>query len=407
MATSKPGRFKYAAVATISLACAWQAYTFALVPNLRLVSPDLALQYWPDDAIAIAKRVDAEIEKAGKYVSTEQDRRAAVSALIKTPLNRSSLRIIGMDAAMKGDKAAAADVLALSNRVSRRDPWTEVWLLEEAARKDDFRAFVAHYHAALAVNPEFAPALNPLLVEVTAFPQIRVALQPYLRHGARWAPGYLAAAAKDSELDDVLDLVNPVAHHLGGEAYETSVSRILLRLSAAGRSDEAMRLAEVVWPDFQPTAFAEDLPSASSTDPRLGSLAWTFGEGTGVASRLLARNGGFETTLAPLARGVVAARDVPVDGGAKYTFVQRFDFTGDWQDARIRWYAQCIAVNTDATARFWEQIVPVGTRPATYRATIKVPTGCELMKLTLAGDGPEGQSAAGLRISDLSLSKAN
>lgn len=404
MATSKAGLVRYAAVAVVSLACAWQAYTFALVPNLRLSSPVLALQYRPDDAVAISKRVHAGIEEAGKYASTEQDRRDAISALIETPLNRSLLRIIGMDAALRGDKAQAAEFLTLSHQVSRRDIWTEVWLLEEAARADDFPAVLSHYHAALAVNPELAPSLNPLMVDATAYPQVRVALRPYLRRDASWAPGYLAAAAKDAQLDHVMDLIGPVAHLLGDEAYEPGVSRILFRLGAAGRSGEAMRLAKSVWPDFEPAAFARSLPDPASSDARLGSLAWTLGESTGLAPRLV-QSGGIEAILAPLARGVIASRDMPVTSGSEYALVQRIDFTGEWQSARIRWYAECFAADGSAGGRIWEQVVPAASKAITYRSTITVPSGCSLLKLTLAGNGPDGRAEAGFRLNELSLSK--
>lgn len=405
MAASKPALVKYIAMAGLSLAMAWQAYIFALVPNLRLSSPDLALAYRPHDAASISKRVNARVKEAGAYASEPEDAVDAVLSLIDTPLSRSSLRIIGMDAAQRGEADVAHSAMILSHRLSRRDPWAEIWLLEQAAREENFEGILTHFDAALAVNPELAPALNPILIEATAFPEVRLTLKKYLRANASWTPGYLVAASEDAELDDLADLVLPVSHHLRDDPFIPAISTIVYRLAGDGRWDEAMRLADATWNDFDAAEFAKFAPRSASSDPRLGKLAWSLGSEQGISSTLT-EDGGIDVSLSPLARGTIANRDIRIPGPGTYTLTQRVEFGRNGGDARIRWLADCISGSSNAPQRVWEQTIPVGARATIYRPSLFVPAGCNLLRFSLVGTGPEGQSEASLSIEDLEFARS-
>lgn len=405
MATSTLGLVKSAIIAGLSLAGAWQAYDFALVPNLRLSSPDLALAYWPHDAVSLSRRVNAKVKEAQAYVSDPSDASEAVRSLVDTPLSRSSLRIIGMDAAQRGNSDVALSAMSLSHRLSRRDPWTEVWLLEHAAREEDYEGILTHYNAALAVNPEFAPALNPILVTATASPQIRLPLKQYLRANAPWAPGYLASASKEADLDDLLELVLPISHHLRDDAFTPAISTIVYRLAGDGRWDEAMRLADATWSDFNAADFSRFAPTPASADERLGRLAWQLSGEQGVVATLVGDEE-FDVSLSPLARGTVASRDIRIQGPGQYALTQRVEFGGRWQSSRIRWLADCISGSSGPTTRVWEQTIPAASKPAAYRSTISVNGGCTLLRLTLVGTGPDGQSEATISVKGLEFVRA-
>lgn len=404
MAASKRALVKSVIMAGLSLAVAWQAYAFALVPNLRMSSPDLALAYRPHDAASISKRVSARIKEAGAYASAPEDAADAVRSLIDTPLSRSSLRIIGMDAAERGEKGAARSAMILSHRLSRRDPWTEIWLLEQAAREEDFEGILTHYNAALAVNPELAPALNPILVKATAYPEVRLPLKKYLRANASWTPGYLAAASENADLDDLADLVLPVSHHLRDDPFTPAISTIVYRLAGDGRWDEAMRLADATWSDFDAAEFARFAPGLASSDLRLGALAWSFGGERGV-SAALTEDGGIDVSLSPLARGTIASRDVRIPGPGRYTLTQWVEFGGNGENARIRWLADCVYAPSDPAQRVWEQTIPVTKQATTYRSSILAPAGCNLLRLSLVGTGPDGQSEASLSVNALEFAR--
>ncbi|WP_435419197.1 hypothetical protein WAB17_06485 [Parerythrobacter aurantius] len=386
----------------ITAACAWQAYRFALLPNLRLSQPAVALAQYPDDASALSRDINNRIGKTGKYATTPEDRQAAVRSLVDTPLSRSSLRIIGMDKAMRGSVADARTALGLSNRISRRDSWAQIWLLENAARQDDSEAILNHYNAALAVTPELAPVLNPILVKASSDREVRAALRPYLSRDAAWAPGFLALAAKDGRLDDVMAIARPVTRQLGTDPYKPAVAQILLRLAAAGEWPEAMELARSVWDDFDSAAFADVSPSAASADERLGPLAWQFGDTDGIDATFAAGKT-IEALLSPLARGTVATRSVPVTPGQSYQLRHRTQFERGSEGVRISWRADCLDAAGAASAAVWQEAVPVGFGPSVFERGFTAPAGCNLLSLTLSATGPDGQTASVVRITNLEM----
>ena len=396
--------FKSAIIAGLSLAAAWQAYQFSVVPSLRLSSPEMALTLRPFDAVSLSRRLNSQMKEAGTYLNDPKDTAEATRSLIETPLSRSSLRIIGMNAANSGEVDTATTAMELAHRVSRRDSWTEVWLLERAARENDFEAILTHYHAALTVKPELGSALNPIFVSATKYPQVRLPLKKYLRSNASWAPGFLAAASKDADLDDLTDLVLPVAQHLGNDAYTPAISTTVYRLAAKGRWDEAMRLADATWTDFDAVEFTKFAPDPASSDPRLGKLAWSLGTEQGIASTL-AKDGGIEASMSPLARGTIASRVIPISAPGSYTLTQTIDVSGSWQRSRMRWFADCVSDPEGTEKRVWEQTIPSASKIMTYRSSIPIPANCSLLRLTLVGTGPEGQSEAFLTLRDLEFAR--
>lgn len=406
MGAAKPGAVKSLALAAVSLAVAWEAYSFALIPNLRRAAPEVVLSRNPTDALALSKSVSNRVKESGEYVADPKDGEAAQQSLVDAPLSRSSLRILGFDYVRLGNKAQASKLMAMSDRVSRRDTWAQIWLLEEAARAENFDEILTHYHSAISVKPELAQVLNPILVSVTRFPEVRVALRPYLRSNASWTSGFLAGAASQAPISDIFDTVLPVAHHLSGDSYVPAVSQIIYRLAADGRTQEAMRFAQTAWRDFDPQAFASFAPDAVNSDPRLGKLSWTFSNEGGISSQLQGE-GAFEASLGSLSRGLVASRTIPLRGAGNYSFTQRVEVVGSTPPSQMRWQAECLAAAAQEPQIVWRQSVPFNRDVATYRSTIPVPDGCNLLTLSLLGNGPEGQATAVVLLDDLQLEQGN
>lgn len=406
MGAGKPGAVKSLAIGAVSLAVAWEAYSFALVPNLRRSAPEVVLNRNPSDAVALSKSVSNRVKESGEYVASPRDRDAARQSLADAPLSRSSLRILGFDYVRQGDKAQASKLMAMSDRVSRRDTWAQIWLLEEAARAENFDGILTHYHAALSVKPELAQALNPVLVSVTRFPEVRVALRPYLRANASWTSGFLSGAASQAPISDIFDMVLPVAHHLSGDSYVPAVSQITYRLAADGRTQEAMTFAQTAWRDFGPQAFAAFAPDAINSDPRLGKLSWTFGNEGGISSQLQGE-GAFEASLGSLSRGIVASRTIPLRGAGNYSFTQRVEILGSTPPSQLNWQAECVGAAALEPQIIWRQSVPLDRDNATYQSSISVPDGCNLLTLSLLGNGPEGQATALVLFDDLQLKQGN
>lgn len=399
------GLVRTVAVAILALAGAYQAYRFSVLPNLRLTSPELALAQAPDDPVSISKQVQLRTKRAGTYTAEPSDIAAARRSLVRAPLSRSSIRILGMQAVQDGQTDRARALMQLANRVARRDPWVESWLIEDAARRGDYAGAVRHFHAAMSVNSDLAPGLNPLMVKAAKDRRIRAQLRPYLRRNARWTPGFVLEAAKTAELGDLIDLIGPVSEHLGAREYEAGLSRAIYRLAAADRWEQAMQVAESAWPTFDAAEFTRVGLTGASTDPRLGGLAWQLASGDGV-DVTLDTAGGIEVTLEPLARAQIASRDIRIPGEGSYLLTQRTNFIGSVSDAALTWQGYCIGATGTPTTQVLDETVPARAGSRTYRFPLNIPGNCALLSLRLAGRGADGGSAALVRITDLAVIRA-
>lgn len=405
MAGAKRGAVRTVAVTILALAAAYQTYSFSALPTLRLTSPELALAQDPHDPVSLSRQVQLRTEQAGTYTALASDIDAARQSLTGAPLSRTSIRILGMQAAQDGETDRARALMQLADRVARRDPWVESWLLEDAARRGDYAGAVRHFHAAMSVNADLAPALNPLMVKAAQDQRIRSELRPYLARNAPWTPGFVLEAAKTADLDDLLDLIGPVAERLAAREYEPGLARALHRLAAAGRWEQAMQVADAAWPEFSADEFVRLEPSTASTDPRLGGLAWQFATTNGLEARL-DTTGGIEVTLEPLARGQVVSREIRVPGPGNYVLMQRVSFDDGDSDAALTWQGHCIGAAGTPTTQVLDQAIAPSVEGTTYRFPVAIPGNCALLLLRLLGRGADGGSAAQVQVTDLAFSRA-
>ena len=344
------------------------------------------------------------MQETGEYTANLDHERKALASLKNNPLSRSSLRIIAMnaDAAQNIPRARAA--MALSSRTSRRDTLAQIWLLEKAAEQNDFDALLTHYDAAVTVTPELASVIHPILVATLEYDAARSALTPYIRRGARWMPSFLNIASRDAAVGDLVDLLSNTSAFVGEEALRQSINRILYRAAADGNWERVQSLMGAIWGDFDNTKFSITEPRVENSDNRYGALSWSLTSNGEIRTEIQKTNPGILITLQPLARGVVAARTLPVESPNTYTLTQRVDYKGA-SGTRVNWVADCILPVTNERQRIWEQTIPPARQPVTYRSEIEIPSNCYLMDLRLFGTGPEGQLPQTLSITDIALKR--
>jgi hypothetical protein len=76
-------------------------------------------------------------------------------------------------------------------RVSRREPRTQLWLIEHYAQQNDTARTLNHYDILLMTKPVIQRLLFPRLSNAIADAPIRAALIPYLRQDKAWMSGFL------------------------------------------------------------------------------------------------------------------------------------------------------------------------------------------------------------------------
>ena len=397
--TRRAGTLLWAAGA---LAAAAWTLDFSLRSAVREDEAPAFAAIYADDGLVRLVRVLRGLGEEQAYQVDRDDALAIRDSMGGHPLNAKALAVWGLSQASEQKaEQAALPLMTLADKVTRREPISQVWLIEAASAAGDVPGAIRHYNAALSTNPPLQASLLPVLVAALDFPDVQQALRPYVRT-APWMPAYLAMAATSARTDSVLALVAGAGKDLSAEAFAPVQAILIRRLAAEGRADAALAHARAVWPDYDRKAFARFAVTPATLDKRLGTLAWALADSEGIGAAL--EDGAVVATLEPLGRGAVLARDVAVQAGATYQLIQTVGVDSGPRPTSLRWRASCVPADPSQPAtEFWSQLVPVTSTATTYRTALTVPTGCGLAHLELVAFGPEGQIATTLRLSGLDL----
>ena len=139
---------KLFAIVTITGYLAWLSFIHAVANITWQQQPDLALSFVPDHPLALSRKADelfAEKQDAATLAKVEA---MAKQSLRGGALNPVAIRLLGYVADMRGDEKKARELMLLSQKVSRRDFGTQLWLIEDAVARGDKKQALYHYDIA-------------------------------------------------------------------------------------------------------------------------------------------------------------------------------------------------------------------------------------------------------------------
>lgn len=168
-------------------------------------NPERALAWWPWGAAsqaALANRLAAD-PKAGP-AELERAAMLAHSALRREPVNVDAARTLALIAARQKNGGEADKWFAITERLSRRDLTTQLWMIEKAVRDGNIRLALRHYDRALRTSRRAPDLLLPTLVAASDDPQIAKPLTELLSTRPAWWKQFLALAVKEVKSSNVL-----------------------------------------------------------------------------------------------------------------------------------------------------------------------------------------------------------
>lgn len=298
--------------------------------------------------------------------------------LREEPLQPSVLRQLGTLGGGQGE-----DLLLLSERVSRRDPVTQILLLDRAAKAGDLGRTLAHYDVLLSTSPSAAPALSRQLSQALGNPEVAQRLQHY--RDRTWFTNLLFAAlshAKDPR--NVARLAESANTFSEPKTAELLTPRLLSALVKAGHVAEAFHYAGVAategmeWRHF---GF-----SPASMSPRLAPLTWSLSSNPSARAEV-APSGGVAITASPLASAQPLRRLTNLAPGS-YELEQTRD-NGAGPTLGLRWRVTCIDAGRSQLA--WEQPV-FNTAAGSATDTLTLPAGCPFQEWVLIAVGEDAQT---------------
>ncbi len=163
--------------------------SFALTTSLVLGRHQsaYALRLWPTGAEAAARRSgDLLASPAPKQADIAAARQLAVTALGKEPANAAAARDLGLVYSLQGKANEAASAFAYSERMSRRDLPTQLWLIEARVQAGDVAGALTHYDRAMRTSLETREMLLPTLVGAVQDPVVAASLKKIVAARPNW-----------------------------------------------------------------------------------------------------------------------------------------------------------------------------------------------------------------------------
>jgi hypothetical protein len=398
---SKAGRLVGIALLLAGAAYSSQA---ALQSHSREVDPEAAYSADPSDGLAAVNAFAAELTTNPQFIISSRDADAARASLVRHPLNATLLSFYGLRAASIGQSRLANALMASADTVSRRDTFSQLWMIEQKSGADDVKGAVSHYNALLSVHPAMQATFLPVLVSAVAYPEVRAAIRPYLTPETRWSAPFLDLASQRAEVGQYQDLVEPIASRISGDQYAASNARIIYRMLQSGLAGDAWKLFSLVAPDVDVAAFRTFAPGGANLDPKWLPLSWVLGQSEAISASLDG-GGTIDVTAAPTARGLIASRDVAVIPSSTYVLGHRSIYEPGSPRASLRWSVYCVAQN--GAQLIVDRFVPADANTKLVQLSVQVPGNCNLVRVELSTLGSEGQLNSMVRITDLTLAKTN
>ena len=398
---SKAGRLLGIA---LILVCAAYSSQNSVKSYLRAVDPKAAYLAEPSDGLAALNAFSADLKDNPQFIISSRDAEAARASLVHRPLNASLLSFYGMREASFGKPELVNALMASADTISRRDAFSQLWMIEQKSSADDVKAAVAHYNALLSVHPAMQATFLPVLVSAVAYPEVRVAIRPYLNPETKWSAPFLDMASQRAEVGQYRDLVEPTASRLRGDGYAVSNARIIYRMLQSGLAGDAWKLFSLVAPNVDIGAFRAFAPGGANLDPKWQTLSWTLSQSDDIAASVDA-DGAIDVTVAPTARGAIASRDVAVIASSTYVLGHRSMYEPGSPRASLRWSVYCVAQN--GPQLIVDRFVPATANSKLVQLSVDVPENCSLVRVELSALGAEGQLSSMVKITDLKLAKLN
>ena len=373
---------------------------------LREADPKAAYSANPSDGLAAVSAFALELKTNPQFIISSRDADAARASLVSRPLNASLLSFYGLRAASIGKSVLAGALMASADTVSRRDAFSQLWMIEQKSGADDVKGAVSHYNALLSVHPAMQATFLPVLVSAVVYPEVRAAIRPYLSLETRWgwSVPFLDLASQRVEFGQYRELVEPIASRLTGDGYSVSNARMIYRALQSGLAGDAWKLFSLVAPKVDLVAFRAFSPGGANLDPKWQPLSWTLGQSDDVSASVDS-DGIIDVTVAPTARGLIASRDVAVISSSTYVLGHRSVYEPGSPRASLRWSVYC--VTQDGPQLIVDRFVPATANSKLVQLSVKVPENCNLVRVELSALGFEAQLSSTVKITDLKLAKTN
>lgn len=318
---------------------------------------------------------------------------AAVRETLRSrPFNPQALALMGIAAAYTDEKGIKTGrLMDLADQVTRREPVSQLWMIEAASAAGDVSKTIRHYHTALATNPSLYPTLFPVLTSALDFPEVQQSVRAYFDRNPPWLADFLGFASGNAKIDSFLGLIGKDRSVLKSPLYDQTNAQIVYRLAETGRTEDALNFAKQVFEGFDKEAFQKFGVSRVTSDPRLGRLAWGFANQDGVRAELVDAEM-VKITVEPSGNGSALTRLHIVATQPAKGITALVEAAEGTSLPSVRWLARCAVVPENQQVSLGRtEVRPIGGAKYRIEALFEGAARCGLTEFRLAVAAPDVQ----------------
>lgn len=367
---------------------AWLSFIHAVANITWQQNPDLALSYVPDHPLALSRKADELFAENQDPATLAKVEAMAKQSLKGGALNPVAIRLLGYVADVRGDLDKARELMLLSQKVSRRDFGTQLWLIEDAVARGDKKQALFHYDIALRTKPSGYPILLPTLVGALDDPEVRSGLVPYVKANPNWLPSFLSEAINNGEnpanLADVLLKAKGLPER---DDYQSWSNQLLARLAQKNQFPTYRQYYVSLKGSNEATLRSVRLDRLN-VNLRYPVAGWQLVDNPVIGATFSAFDKSGRATLLAFAgsgeRGELMRKYLFLKPG-NYQFSALYDAADDAPDSEIRWEMQCLSSNAPATK--WLSATPLRKGRSSATEIFEIGPECrnQLLILQLAG----------------------
>ena len=367
---------------------AWLSFIHAVANVTWQQNPDLALRFIPDHPLALSRKADELFAEKQDPATLAKVEAMAKQSLRGGALNPVAIRLLGYVADVRGDQKKARELMLLSQKVSRRDFGTQLWLIEDAVERDDKKQALYHYDIALRTTPSSFPILLPTLVGALDDPEVRAGLAPYVKAAPGWLPAFLSEAINTSNNPaNVADVFMKAGSLPDRDDYRTLTNNLLLQLAAKAKFP-AFRQYYLSLPGSNPASLQSTGLNKATVNLRYPAAGWQLVENPAIGGSFSQADKQGRHSLNAFAgsgeRGELMRKVLFLKPG-NYRFAARYSALESAPDGEIRWDLQCLSAAGNRSQWFTASPVRKGQGSAVQEFSLGAECPYQMLILQVAG----------------------
>lgn len=320
----------------------------------------------------------------------------ATDAYKADPLKIQNLRTLALGRVLHTqDSGKAREVLEAASVISRRDPMTNMWLVQEYGRAGDLDRLLSTFDRALRTSRRVREAAMAPLVNILTEPQAHEPIGELLQNDPEWAPEFWSEFARNEIALDNAEAFFADSPVKFAQVPADAREAILANLKRTRRYGTLFRLAAQL-PDSEiSTHPAQDgtIDVATRSNP----FGWQLQSTGNFSANVNRRSGVLEIDARAGSFGMVADRIMTLRGSNTVRIVMADPVP---ETARLDMIVKCAGADGSELARI---VLGAGDTEGQARFSAGA---CEFTSLQLSFDVDEGRRDALLRVASISVGPA-